>query len=282
MADISLNESDEVTIADAAGINKLVVNLDGSTNHRIVDAVTPSQIAKVDSQGRLLVFIPPTSSTIPIQLVYYSATSIPINSNEWQDLILYTVPANYNLHIIQFQIVSSQGSDEARLIKRTVFGTYNSGTNVFTDGSAITAPAFASSLFARVTTQTGNVNNDTITITYTNQDGVTGRTGTVVVNKNTVVGSNPQVTLQAGDYGIIDVTAINHSAAGQTGQFSIEGTVSIVYETAGVANTMAEGIFALNAAVIPAGSSVVLQYQTSAAGAKIRRISAGSTLVPLT
>jgi hypothetical protein len=32
VADISLNESDEVTIADAAGINKLIVNSDGSLN----------------------------------------------------------------------------------------------------------------------------------------------------------------------------------------------------------------------------------------------------------
>jgi hypothetical protein len=32
MADVSLNESDEVTIADSAGVNKLTVNTDGSIN----------------------------------------------------------------------------------------------------------------------------------------------------------------------------------------------------------------------------------------------------------
>jgi len=36
MSDISLNESDEVTIADSAGVNKLTVNSDGSTNAFVI------------------------------------------------------------------------------------------------------------------------------------------------------------------------------------------------------------------------------------------------------
>lgn len=41
MADISLNESDEVTIADASGFNKLTVNGDGSINVQVGNVVVP-------------------------------------------------------------------------------------------------------------------------------------------------------------------------------------------------------------------------------------------------
>jgi len=55
MADISLNESDEVTIADAAGVNKLVVNLDGSINIAGIVSNIPAAntISTYTSQGKV-------------------------------------------------------------------------------------------------------------------------------------------------------------------------------------------------------------------------------------
>lgn len=53
MSDISLNESDEVTIADSGGVNKLTVNSDGTVNSRLYDSngsgVPKGQATKANS-----------------------------------------------------------------------------------------------------------------------------------------------------------------------------------------------------------------------------------------
>lgn len=68
MADISLNESDEVTIADSAGTNKLTVNIDGSTNIEfrnkpqiLIDGRFPVNTQDIPSSVKSLVL----SGTVP-------------------------------------------------------------------------------------------------------------------------------------------------------------------------------------------------------------------------
>lgn len=283
MADITSAEASEVIIADGANdANRLTVNSDGSTLIRIVDGTNGGFQAKIDSQNRLHIFASPSVDSIPIQLHYLNLTSTPIEANQWQDIFTYTVPSLYNLGLTQFQLVSSQGGDDARIIQRTSFGSFNTGSvsGTFTDGSSLTTPRFAAELYLRVTTTIGNVNDDTITVTYTNSTGTTGRTAVGVVKKNSVVGTNVQLTLQSPDIGIIDVTAVTHTV-NQAGVVAVEGITSIAYETAGTANIQTESVFGLNAAVIPSGSSVVMQYNTAAGGAKVRRITAICSLIPI-
>lgn len=285
----ALTASDVVTAAQGAAAalsGSWPVKITDGTNlidpRMIVDGTTPTQKAKVDTSGRLWVYAPPATGNVTIQLVYDLATSTPVNANEWQDILSYTVPTNYDLSMVQFQIVSAQAGDDARMVKRTAFGSYVSSTNTFTDGSALTSPEYAASLYVYITTLIGNVANDTVTITYTNQAGTTGRTATVVINKNTAVGSRQQVTLQATDFGVIDVTNVTHTSTGQAGAWNIEGTTALVYETAGVINVESESVFSLNASSISQGNTAVMQYRTSAAGAKARRINLIGTLIPRT
>jgi hypothetical protein len=68
----------------------------------------------------------------------------------------------------------------------------------------------------------------TITITYTNQDGVTGRTASLTLSSANVVGSafNIMPHLQSGDSGIMAVTNMSTSA-GSAGTMILYGTIPI-------------------------------------------------------
>lgn len=237
-------------------------------------------LAKVDAVGRLLVYTPPSQNNITIQLSYFSATSTPLIANQWQEIFSYTVPTNYDLSIIQFQIVSSQGGDDTKVAHKDMLATYNTGTNMFTDGISNTLPYFSAELYLYVTTLIGGVANDNITITYTNQDGITGRTALITLPRNSLVGTRLSIPLQAGDYGVTDITNITHTQTGQAGVFGIEGVTSVVYLTAGTANILQDAIFSINSSVVNQDDTISLQYNTTAGGAKIRRITLIATLVP--
>lgn len=258
MADVALNETIEVVLVD------------GATNN--------GAEAKIDTDGRLWTYSAPSNSSIRIQLAVDALTTA-LNANEWQDIISYTVPANYDLSVSQFQLISAQVADDARAISRTILGSYVSNTSTFTDGSSYTAPAFASELYLYITTLIGNVNDDVVTITYTNQDGTTGRTATVTVKKNAAVGTRLQVTLQGTDYGVRDVTNITHTQPTQAGAWQMEGTVSICYVSGGTANVAADAIFGISAVSVPPAATVVTQYRSSVNTTKQRRISLMGALI---
>lgn len=310
MADLTFPQSaDPVELFDSTSGNKLVPRSDGGVDaniskvagsvpaasnplpvrqsngsafidpRAIADGTTPTQLAKVDTSGRLSVYLAPASGSIPIELSVDALTTA-VNANEWQDIYSYTVPANYSLSPIQFQIVSAQVADDARTIQRISLATYNSATNTFTDGTAQTLPAFSSSMYLLVTTQIGNVANDTVTITYTNQAGTTGRTATVTLAKNAVVGTRILVALQAGDYGVIDITNITHTSTSQAGAWTMEGTTDLVYESAGTANIVAEALLSAGSISVAAGQTIVTQYRSSVNTAKQRRISLIGSLIP--
>lgn len=61
----------------------------------------------------------------------------------------------------------------------------------------------------------------TLTITYTNQAGDTGRTATVVIPASAGIGRFFPVPLQATDWGVRQVTAMSGSAAPPTGTFNL-------------------------------------------------------------
>lgn len=61
----------------------------------------------------------------------------------------------------------------------------------------------------------------TLTITYTNQAGDTGRTATVVLPASAPIGRFFPVPLQAGDWGVRQVTAMSGSATPPTGTFNL-------------------------------------------------------------
>jgi hypothetical protein len=237
----------------------------------------------LSTDGRLKVqaTLVQAEDSLSIQLLYENATSTPIAKNQWQKALEYTIPTGYNFSIVEFGGVSSQNADKIRIATENILGTYDTSTDTFTDGDSITLPEFASQLFVEVTTLIGGTANDVITITYTNQDGTTGRTATVTIPKNSVVGIRLQCTLQSGDYGVIDVTNVTHTQT-QAGAFEVQGVSEFSYLVMTTASIDYSQVYSVNSLLFLEGDIIHLEYTSTSDAAKIRRIYTIGTLIPRT
>jgi hypothetical protein len=235
-----------------------------------------SNVASVDSQGRLYVYIPPTQNNITVQLCWDGSIT-PVKAVQWNDALSYTVPTGYDLNCIQFDGLDNVNGGAVRAANKLSFGSFVLSTGVFTDGSAWTLPKFASKLSVYVTTIVG-ATNDTITITYTNQAGTTGRTASVILKSN-VVGERIDVPLQAGDFGVIDVTNVTQSFA-EAGAINVEGFYELFHQELTTNGVQYSEIAPLSSIVVIQGDTVYLQYKPSNAATAIRRVSLIGALVP--
>ncbi|MGL4640519.1 MAG: hypothetical protein ACRCVX_12425 [Shewanella sp.] len=104
---------------------------------------------------------------------------------------------------------------------------FKAGAFPFNATQALTAqPSYASRAgdykdtqiwFEAVTTFTGN---PTVTVTYTNQDGVSGRVATLALGLAPIVGRRMQLPLQAGDVGVQLITNVTCTVA-TVGTFNV-------------------------------------------------------------
>lgn len=237
---------------------------------------------KTDANGRLEV-ISPTAAALantPVQICFQKS-STAVNNYEWQEVLEYIVPTGYDFNAIGFCAVSAVANESAKAISKVNLGSFVGATNTFTDGEYWVLPRFAARLFVYVTTAIGSTGNDTITITYTNQIGTTGRTGIVTIPKNSLVGTRLEVAFQSGDYGVIDVTNVIHSQTGQVGNFNIEGNMALFNLVLTTSNVQYDSPAPpLNAIVVPAGGKVYLQYLANSAVTNIRGINLIGSLAP--
>lgn len=235
---------------------------------------------KVTSDGRLEVAFTPALTNISVQLLH-DRQHTAINSGEWQEVLNYIVPIDYNLNVIAFEAQSQTANEAARAIYKNIMGTFNCSTNTFTDGNNITLPRFATRLYAYVTTDIGSGVNDTFTITYTNAMGVTGRTANITIAKSSLAGTRLEVPLQTGDRGIIDITNITHSATGQAGAVQFGGYIELLYLTLTSSNTQYQtASIPLGSQVVLEGETIYLQYLSSTKTTYVRRLNLSTALVP--
>lgn len=234
---------------------------------------------RVDSDGRLQVSVTPVTTNTTLQLVF-DKTHTAVNTGEWQEVLSYTIPTGYDFSCIYFDAVSFSADESARAVYKLNLGSYACSTNTFTDGSSWDLPKFAARMYVYVTTQIGTSSNDTITITYTNQTGIAGRTGTVTIPKSSLVGTRVEVALQTDDFGVTDVTNVTHSAIGQAGTFNIEGTLRIFRLTLALADVQYDSqTIPLGSIVIPQGDTIYLQYLSKGSVGN-RKLNLVGTLVP--
>jgi len=231
-----------------------------------------------DSTGQLKVVVSQPTTAISITLAYDQSVAVAgAQANAFFNALTYTVPASYKLVMAQFNSYSADNRVTARVSKYVSAGTWNIGTQVFTAGSAYTTPAFASYLEAEVTTVTGGSNNVTLTITYTNQDGTSGRTGTCTVPKNTPVGYKLPVVLQSGDYGVVSVQSIAQVST-NTGIVQLKAGVEFYNQamtTAGQSYLFAPPA---GAQIVAAGEVVELAWESNAAATSERIIKVAGVL----
>jgi hypothetical protein len=215
---------------------------------------------RVDSDGRLQVSVTPITTNTTLQLAF-DKSHTAVNTGQWQEVLSYTIPTGYDFSCISFDAISFSATESARVVYKLNLGSYACSTNTFTDDSSWTLPRFAARMYVYVTTQVGVGSDDTITIIYINQTGVTGRTTTVTIPKSSLVGTRVEVALQTGDFGVTDVTNVTHSATGQAGAFDIEGTLGIFRLTLALADVQYDSqTVQLGSIVIPQNDTIHLQY----------------------
>ena len=213
MADLT-DKTDDVSIWNDAKTKAVTVTTDGSKERLDVQVKGSVSITGggVDS--------------IPIQIRYQKAFSA-VNANEWQEVASYIVPTGYSFNVSSFRCYSETAGETARVFLEKTAGTFVCSTNTFTDGLAFTTPQFGAGLYIYVTTAIGAALNDTITITYTNEVGTTGRTCTIVIPKNSPIGTAIEGAREGSDLGVRDITNITHSATGQAGAFKVDLHLSV-------------------------------------------------------
>ena len=242
--------SDQINNQDDAELVKAVLTGEDSNGN--------FQNVSVSSNGELLAILTTASSSVPVQVQYNKAFSA-INANEWQDVASYIVPTGYKYSVLSLRCNSETTGESARVFIELNGGTFNCATNTFTDGNSFTAPQFGSGLYAKVTTQIGSAVADTITITYTNEVGTTGRTCTIVIPKNSVVGTSIEGILQGDDIGVRDITNVTHSATGQAGAFKVDMYFNVFNLLLASSNVMYQAqSIAGNPIILPAGTEIVM------------------------
>lgn len=233
-----------------------------------------------DPTGKLYVITAQVAGNLPIQ-VKFQASHSAINTLEWQEVLTYTVPVNYEFLASIFEGHTQSAGEAIRAIDKHIGGTFNCATDTFTDGVAIVAPQFATGINLYVTTNIGSGANDTFTITYVNQSGTAGRTATCTITKGSLVGTRVEVVLQTGDYGVRDITNVTHSATGQAGAIDIEIFIGLFYLLLTSANQQYQAIsLTSGAAIVPENGVITLQYLAGTKTSYIRRININGLLIP--
>lgn len=187
--------------------------------------------------------------------------------------IRYTVPASYKFVIGTFTAHSNNTRATVRAAIYKQLGTYNLGTNVFTDGASYTSPQFATEIEAEVTTALNATADTTVTVTYTNQSGTTGQTATALIPKSTPAGYKVLFTLAAGDFGVTDITAVSDNTS-TTGVISINGLVLLYQQDINQAGFDLQFSQSFGGAVVNAGEILALDALASAASSDERTIRA--------
>jgi hypothetical protein len=147
----------------------------------------------------------------------------PILAYVWHTVSSYTLRGTISTcHMpINFKFETGATSPHfARIVEVTTLGSWSKAGG-FVDGAAsLLDNEFWTEVAAEVSVLP-NVNT-TFTVTYTNQDGTTGRTGTIAVVKD-VTGQRPRMVFQAGDYAAKDITAVTQSPTITQGTITIYG-----------------------------------------------------------
>ena len=245
-------------------------------------ASDPSLVVTPSPNGTFFAAVKQPAGSVTVELAYDQTVAVAgAQSNQFFSALNYTVPASYKFAVALLTSTSADNKTTTRVAKYMSMGSWNIGTQVFTSsGSSYTTPAFASYLEAEVTTATGGSNNVTLTITYTNQDGTTGRTATAVIPKNTPVGYKIDATLQGTDYGVLSVQSVSQTST-NTGVVQLKAGVEFLTYVVGTATTT----FAVappdsSSFVANAGDIIELAWASNSAATAERQVKVVGVLIP--
>lgn len=255
---------------DSRATNTIALNTLPMGEYRTASpALTNAQVVplQVDATGKLKI----TQANLSAQTIAlsYDASISPLVANMWLNIQKYTVPANYQLEVVEFNTLVANANASFRFTKALTMGTYNVGTSTFTDQNAYTAPGFAQNVEAEITTVfTGTA--VTFTVTYTNETGATGHTGTITTTAAPAVGQRFAMVLAAGDFGVSDITAVT-KAGGTAGVCQFYGIVELLFQQNATTNQAFPYLTARQSIILAPGEQLQMDI-THTTTTSIRRL----------
>lgn len=235
---------------------------------------------RTDNMGRLQVVPAAVATALPNMAdLFWRASDAAIVANQFKRVLTYTIPVGYSGYLIRFTTFQAEAA-YSRIVAETNFGSLNVPTNVWTSsGLSYTAPQFSGTVEAEVTTQFGSAQNITVTVGYTNQSGVAGRSTQFTVPKSSIVGTRVVMPLQSGDIGVRSVQTVSASPSGGAGVLKLLGFIQLAWHsdlssTAGVDTPYTPGAIAF-----PENTVLGLEY-SGLGVAKERILEALIQLVP--
>lgn len=228
-------------------------------------------------QAVSVVFGPPGGGSVLPGLInlYFSKSDGAIVANAFKRVLTYTVPAGRAGYLIR-NTTSQAEVALSRVVAETNMGSIAISTNVFTDGAAYISPQWAAIVQAEVMTAVaGGPGNVTLTVTYVNEVGTAGRTGTILIPRGSAVGSRWDMTLQGTDIGVQDITAVS-AAPLVAGVAKLLGFIQLSIHHDQNTGSL-ETIYAPGAISFPAGTIIVVEY----AGGTVSKQRTLSVLVQL-
>jgi len=237
------------------------VIMEGGT---VVSGVDPNGITRelnVDGSGNLNVVFTASAQNLPLLInLNYEQSDGAILANAYKRVVDYTVPAGFNGYLIRYSSYQNE-SAKSRFVSYREMGTLEFISNVFTPGASFTNPNGTSVVEAEVTTQLSGSGASpiTITVTYTNLAGTSGRVGTFSIPKNSIVGSRFKMTLQSGDNGVRSIQNLTDDSS-NAGAIKVIGFKQLAYHN-DLSNTVQlETNYQPGAIAFPTGTTLAVEY----------------------
>lgn len=196
-----------------------------------------------------------------VNLTFDQSITTPVN-NGYTRALSYTIPALYTGTILKFTSYQNEAAFSRVIVPKTL-GSHNNNTNTFTAGSSYNSIQFGGITYLYVTTAiAAGAGNVTYTITYTNQNGIGSRTGTVLVPRGSAIGTIWPITLQSGDYGVRSVQNISGTPT-VVGIVDIVGTLLLGVHADRDSTAQIETVFAPGVLTVASGEQVIVEYAGS-------------------
>ena len=232
--------------------------------------VTDEQRLKVDA-----VLDVSSQAPIPVTFAIPGGTALPkmvslnhdaslgaVVANAYRRVYSYTVPSGFNGYLIRYSSFQNEAA-QSRVISELNMGTLSIVTNVFVGGALsneYNSPQWSGLIQAEVTTGlTAGAGNVTVTVTYTNEAGISAHTGTFTIPKGSLAESRWNLTLQAGDLGVRSIQSMSASPLLAAGAIKVLGLLQLGYhEDGGV--TALETLYAPGATTFPSSTTLGLEF----------------------
>jgi len=251
--------------------------IDFENNYK-ADANKPIINAVNVNSGIIHSIIKLSPDTLNTQILW-SGNNTPYRAGMWLKVVDYIIPTGYLYSPYMMQYSAGNSSSLFRATEEIKMGSLNTNTNVFADNNSYTSPRFASYLELRLL-QDCNTNR-TITITYTNQDGVTGRTATISLfgsgSSQDKANHTYIIPLQNNDTGVSDITNISTNSIG-TGNLEIYGCNDIFRDSADASTIVYTDSLPSGVSIIPEEKIIALHITSAQTVAVARYVALSGQL----